>query len=89
VLDDRQARVLRSLPAGPFPVALAVDAPAARLFLVNNYAACHARSSPWDVVPASVRRWLPFLAPVAAPPQRAQLVCASHGSVTVFDLARL
>jgi hypothetical protein len=56
---------------------------------VNNYAACHARSSPWDVVPASVRRWLQFLAPVAAPPQRAQLVCASHGSVTVFDLARL
>jgi YVTN family beta-propeller protein len=86
VLDDRVARVLRSLPVAPFPVAEAIDATAGRLFVVNQYADCHARSSVWDRLRASARRWLPFLPP-PKPAQPAQFACASHGSVTVFDLA--
>ena len=48
ILDDRRARVLGSLPVAAFPVAVAVDAPAARLFVVNNYADCHGPSRTWD-----------------------------------------
>jgi DNA-binding beta-propeller fold protein YncE len=89
VLDDRTARLLRSVAVAAFPVALAVDTPAARLFVVHRYADCHNRSGAWALVPASVRRWLPFLVPPAPPPGTPQLACASHGSVSVFDLARL
>jgi YVTN family beta-propeller protein len=90
VVDDRTARVLRSVAVAGFPIALAVDAPAARLFVVHRYADCHARSSgAWALLPASVRRWLRFFAPPAPPPGTPQLACASHGSVSVFDLARL
>jgi DNA-binding beta-propeller fold protein YncE len=45
VLDDRRPRVLRSVAVAPFPVAVAVDAPVARLFVVHRYADCHTRSS--------------------------------------------
>jgi DNA-binding beta-propeller fold protein YncE len=89
VLDDRTARVLRTLAVAPFPIALAVDAPAARLFVVHTAADCHARSSAWALVPSSLRRWLPFIAPPAPSPGAPPLACASHGSVSVFDLARL
>ena len=41
IVDDRRARMLDSLPVAAFPVAVAVDAAAARLFVVNNYADCH------------------------------------------------
>ncbi|HWE64305.1 MAG TPA: hypothetical protein VHB98_21545, partial [Chloroflexota bacterium] len=87
MLNDRGAQVLRSLPVAPFPVAVAVDAKASRLFVVNHYADCRSRSSAWDRLPASVRRWLPFLPRSAQPSRSAQFACASHGSVTVFDLA--
>jgi hypothetical protein len=86
VLDDRKARVLRSVAVAPFPVAVAVDARAGRLFVLHA-ADCHTASSAWAALPASVRRWLPFLP--APQPQLAQLACADHGSVSVFDLARL
>jgi YVTN family beta-propeller protein len=87
VLDDRMPRVLRSIAVAPFPVALAVDAPADRLVVLHAYADCRTPSSAWAVVPASVRRWLPFLPPQT--PGQTQPACADHGSVTVFDLARL
>jgi DNA-binding beta-propeller fold protein YncE len=87
VLDDRKPRVLRSVAVAPFPIGLAVDALAGRLFVLHAYADCHAPSSAWAVVPASVRRWLPFLPPQA--PGQAQPACTDHGSVSVFDLAHL
>jgi hypothetical protein len=87
LLDDRKARVLRSMAVAPYPLALALDAPADRLFVLHAYADCHVPSSVWAAVPASVRRWLPFL-PLPHP-QQAQPACADHGSVSVFDLARL
>jgi YVTN family beta-propeller protein len=89
ILDDRKARVLRSVPVAPFPVALAVDASAGRLFVLHASADCHAPSSAWMTLPASVRRWLPFLAPPAPTPGTPQLACARYGSVSVFNLARL
>jgi YVTN family beta-propeller protein len=88
VVDDRKMRVLGSVAVAPFPIALAVDAPANRLFVLHAYSDCHVRSSAWAAVPASVRRWLPFLPPPQTPGQ-AQPACADHGSVSVFDLARL
>jgi YVTN family beta-propeller protein len=88
VLDDRKARVLRSVAVAAFPIALAVDAPADRLFVLHAYSDCPTPSSAWASVPASVRRWLPFVPPAQAPGQ-AQPACADHGSVSVFDLARL
>jgi DNA-binding beta-propeller fold protein YncE len=87
ILDDRKARILRSVAVAPYPIALALDAPAERLFVLHSYADCRAPSSAWVAVPASVRRWLPFLP--RPQPQQAQLACAAHGSVSVFDLARL
>jgi hypothetical protein len=87
MLDDRRARVLRSIAVASFPVAVAVDAPAERLFVLHAFADCHTPSSAWAALPASVRRWLPFL-PLPQP-QQAQLACADHGSVSVVDLARL
>jgi YVTN family beta-propeller protein len=89
IVDDRSVQLLRTLPVGLFPVAVAVDARGGRLFVVHTYADCHDLSSAWAAVPASVRRWLPSLAWLPQPPQGAQLVCAGHGSVTVLDLARL
>jgi hypothetical protein len=89
MIDDRMARVLRRIAVAPFPVALAVDTPAARLFVVHSYANCRTESSPWALLPASVRRWLPFLPPRPSSPPRPRLACARHGSVTVFDLTRL
>jgi hypothetical protein len=87
ILDDRKARILRSVAVAPYPLALALDAPADRLFVLHAYSDCHVPSSAWAVVPASVRRWLLFLPPPQ--PQQAQPACADHGSVSVFDLARL
>jgi YVTN family beta-propeller protein len=89
ILDDRKARVLRSVPVAPFSVALALDAPAGRLFVLHAAADCHTPSSAWAALPASVRRWLPFLTPPAPPLGTPQLACARYGSVSVFDLARL
>jgi hypothetical protein len=89
MFDDRRARVLRSVPVAPFPIALALDAPAGRLFVLHRYADCRAPSSVWVAVPASVRRWLPFLTSPAPPLGTPQLACARYGSVSVFDLARL
>jgi DNA-binding beta-propeller fold protein YncE len=88
IIDDRKAQVLGSLPAGPFPVALAIDPAAARLFVVNNYADCRSglQEGVWARMPASLRRWLPFLGQPS--PGQARLSCAAHGSVTVFDLTR-
>jgi hypothetical protein len=82
---DRTKTVLRSLAVGPYPVALAVDAPAARLFVVNN-ANCHAQSPVWAWVPAAMGFWLPFL---RQGPLRSRRACAPFGNVTVLDLARL
>jgi YVTN family beta-propeller protein len=89
MLDDREARILRSIAVAPFPVALAVDASAGRLFVLHAFASCHTSASAWAALPASVRRWLPFLASSAPSAGAPQLTCASHGSVSVFDLARL
>ena len=89
LLDDRVARVLRSVAVAPFAIAVAVDAPADRLFVLHRDAGCHTRSSAWAAVPASVRRWLPFLPPAAHSPGAPQLACAGHGSVTVLDLTRV
>jgi YVTN family beta-propeller protein len=89
LLDDRRARVLRSVPVAPFPVALAVDTASERLFVLHTFAGCHPPSSAWLALPASVRRWLPFLPPPAPSPGTPQLACAGYGSVSVFNLARL
>jgi hypothetical protein len=83
---DRTKTVLRSLAVGPYPVALAVDAPAARLFVVNNYADCHAQSPVWAWVPAAMGFWLPFL---RQGPLRSRPACAPFDNGTVLDLARL
>jgi YVTN family beta-propeller protein len=88
VLDDRKARVLRSMAVAAFAIALAVDAPADRLYVLHSYSDCRTPSTAWAALPASVRRWLPFLPPAPAPGQ-AQPACADQGSVSVFDLARL
>jgi YVTN family beta-propeller protein len=89
ILDDRKARVLRSVAVAPFPIALAVDAAADRLFVLHSYSDCHVPSSAWTAIPTSVRRWLPFLAPAAHSPGTPQLACAGPGSVTVLDLTRV
>jgi DNA-binding beta-propeller fold protein YncE len=87
VLDDRRAQVLRRIAVAPYPVALAVDARAGRLFVLHAFADCHTPSSAWAALPASVRRWLSIL-PLPQT-QQAQPACADHGSVSVLDLARL
>jgi hypothetical protein len=87
VLDDREERVLGSVALAPFPIALAGDAPADRLFELHAYSDCRTTSSAGAVVPTSVRRWLPFLPPQT--PGQTQPACADHGSMSVFDLARL
>jgi YVTN family beta-propeller protein len=87
ILDDHNTRILRSVAVAAYPIALALDAPADRLFVLHAYSDCHVPSSAWAAVPASVRRWLPFL-PLPQPRQ-AQPACADHGSVSVFDLAHL
>ena len=73
ILDDRRARVLGSLPVDAFPVGVAVDAPAARLFVVNYYASCHPQSQTWAGIRAVAHSRLPFL-PQAAP--EGQVACA-------------
>jgi hypothetical protein len=46
MVDDRTARVLHRFAVAPFAVGLAVDAPAARLFVVFRYTDCRSESSP-------------------------------------------
>jgi YVTN family beta-propeller protein len=83
VLDARTGRLLRTLSVGRHPIALGVDETLARLFVVNTNSGCVRRSGPWDRLPGSVRRWLPFLPPASQP------TCHMPGTVTVIDTSRL
>jgi hypothetical protein len=91
VVDDRTARLLRRLPLSTPPVAVALDARAARLFVAGFAWACRTAAPPWwatgwGIVPASVQRWFPFVPP-AVPPDPP--LCGLYGRVAVFDLTRL
>lgn len=86
VLDARSGRVLRRLPVGRSPVALALDEGTNRLFVVNMEGGSPpgmsvTRGAEWGWVPQAARRWLPWL-PLPSPD-------GAIGSVTVLDTARM
>lgn len=88
VLDARNGRVLRRLPAGPGPVALALDEANGRLLAVNPVGgdprdARRTTWAGWAWVPQGLRRWLPWLASPAPAP------LTSTGGITVLDTSYL
>jgi YVTN family beta-propeller protein len=84
VLDVASAEVLRTIPVGHGPIAMAVDERAAHMFVVNSGpAGQRSGQALWGWVPASVRRRVPWL----PGPSPSTIVAA--GTVTVLDAARL
>jgi YVTN family beta-propeller protein len=84
MLDATSGHLLRRLPVGLAPVALALDETMGRLFVVNMRGEGSARAGMpnlWGWVPRGLRRWIAWL-PQPAPP-------TSTGSVTVLDVARV
>jgi hypothetical protein len=60
MLDDRRAQLLRRIAVAPYPVALAVDAQAGRLFVLHAFADCHTPSSAWAALPPPCGAGCPF-----------------------------
>ena len=84
VLDVASAEVLRTIPVGHGPIAMAVDERAAHVFVVNNGPAGQRGGQDlWGWVPASVRRRVPWL----PGPSPSTIIAA--GTVTVLDTARV
>jgi DNA-binding beta-propeller fold protein YncE len=83
VLDARSGRVLRRIPVGTAPMALAVDETTTRLFVVNEDPERMPGKRPnlWGWIPRAVRRGVPWLSQPS--PQ------TYNGSVTVIDPSRV
>jgi YVTN family beta-propeller protein len=84
VLDANTGRPLRTIPVGRHPVALAVDATSARLFVVNTNSGCVPSSGAWNRVTSALSHVLRFI-----PSPSSSLTCELHGTVTVIDTSRL
>jgi YVTN family beta-propeller protein len=63
VLDARSGRLLRTIPVGVAPSAIAVDERAGRAFILNSGGTWEDKGGPdtWRWVPAWIRHHLPFL----------------------------
>jgi YVTN family beta-propeller protein len=84
VLDARSGRLLRTIPVGVAPSAIAVDERAGRAFILNSGGTWEDKGGPdtWRWVPAWIRQHLPFLQQQKT---RLRLV---PGSVSVIDTTR-
>jgi YVTN family beta-propeller protein len=81
VLDARSGSVLRTIVVGIDPIAVSVDARSGRAFIINAGGAVRVRD-PWDWLPPSLRRRLPF---IPAPAVHTRTVRAS---MTIIDTSR-
>lgn len=79
VLDERTGAVLRTVPVGIAPIAVAVDARSGQVVVVNAGGTVPV-TDPWRWLPAWLRAHLPGI----APGPRTRTV---PGSVSVFDIA--
>lgn len=79
IFDARSGVLLRTVPVGAAPDAIAVDQQTGRAVVVNSGGQARARYA-WDWVPQSIRRWAPFL----PTPNGTQTV---PGSVSIIDAA--
>jgi YVTN family beta-propeller protein len=85
VLDARTGRVLRTIPIGVAPRAIAVDERTGRAFVLNAGGAMSIRATDaWSWLPGWVRRRLPFI-PAAPSGVRVQVAPAS---IMVLDATR-
>jgi DNA-binding beta-propeller fold protein YncE len=84
MLDATSGHLLRRLPVGLSPVALALDATTGRLFVVNmrgEGSAPAGMPNLWGWMPRGLRQWVPWLPQPSSP--------TSTGSVTVLDVAQV
>jgi DNA-binding beta-propeller fold protein YncE len=85
VLDARTSRVLRIIPIGVAPTAVAVDERTGRAFVLNTGGAMSIRAAGgWSWLPGWLRRHLPFI-PAAPSGVRVQVAPAS---IMVLDATR-
>jgi hypothetical protein len=81
-LDGRSGAILRTIPVGVDPVALALDERTPRVFVITGGGTIAAHGpDAWSWVPAWLRHWLPFLPPGSG-------TRTMPGTVTVLDATR-
>ena len=84
VLDVDSGRVLRTIPVGNGPIAMAIDERTARVFVVNSGpTGTREGLDLWGWLPSSMRRWITWL---PGPPP-STIIAA--GTVTVLDTSRV